>query len=74
MKYGHSMNRLMLCCSLLVDFNPYPWLVLPVQLLVLSISFEVASLALGQSYDCPSASEATMKDMSKQIMLIIQEL
>ena len=29
----------------------------------LSISFRVASLALGQSYDCPSASEATPKDM-----------
>ena len=27
--------------------------------------FRVASLALGQSYDCPSASEATLKDMSK---------
>ena len=24
-----------------------------------------ASLALGQSYDCPSASEATLKDMGK---------
>ena len=28
----------------------------------LSISFKVASLALGQSYDCPSANEVTMKD------------
>ena len=27
--------------------------------------FMVASLALGQSYDCPSASEATLKDMGK---------
>ena len=27
----------------------------------------VASLALGQSYDCPSASEATMMDMDKGI-------
>ena len=31
------------------------------------ISFRVTSLALGQSYDCPSASEATLKDMEKQI-------
>ena len=27
--------------------------------------FRVASLALGQSFDCPSASEATLKDMGK---------
>ena len=25
----------------------------------------VASLALGQSYDCPGASEVTLKDMSE---------
>ena len=31
----------------------------------LPISFRVASLALGQSYDCPSACEATLKDMGK---------
>ena len=31
------------------------------------ISFRVASLALGQSYDCPSASEATLKDMDELI-------
>ena len=30
-----------------------------------TISFRVASQALGQSYDCPSASEVTMKDMGK---------
>ena len=29
----------------------------------LPTSFRVGSLALGQSYDCPSASEATLKDM-----------
>ena len=29
------------------------------------ISFRVASLALGQSYDCPSASEVTLKDMDE---------
>ena len=34
------------------------WLYLP-------ISFRVTSLALGQSYDCPSASEVTLKDMGK---------
>ena len=30
--------------------------------LILSISFRVISLTLGQSYDCPSASEAALKD------------
>ena len=31
----------------------------------LPIFFRVASLALGQSYDCPSASEATLKKMGQ---------
>ena len=34
----------------------------------LPISCRVASLALGQSYDCPSASEATLNDMGKWII------
>ena len=32
---------------------------------VLPISFRVTSLALGQSYDYPSANEVTLKDMGK---------
>ena len=40
----------------------------------LSISFRVTSLALGQSHDCPSASEATLKDMGKEITWIHEEL
>ena len=36
-------------------------------LLILPICFRVASLALGKSYDCPSASEATLKNMAKYI-------
>ena len=39
----------------------------------LSIFFRVASLALGQSYDCPSASEATLKNMDIYITLILHE-
>ena len=31
--------------------------------LILPTSFRVTSLAPGQSYDCPSASEVTLKDM-----------
>ena len=34
-----------------------------IYLINLPISFRVASLALGQSYDCPSASEVTLKDV-----------
>ena len=32
---------------------------------IFSISFRVTSLVLGQSHDCPSTSEAAMKDMGK---------
>ena len=34
---------------------------------MLPISFRVTSLALGQSCDCPSASEVTLKDMGTRI-------
>ena len=34
---------------------------------ILPMSFRVTSLALGQSYDCPSVSEATLKNMGKKI-------
>ena len=34
-------------------------------MIYLPISVGVAALALGQSYDCPSASEVTLNDMSK---------
>ena len=36
----------------------------------LSISFRVASLTLGQSYDCPSASGVTLNNMGKFIIQI----
>ena len=42
-------------------------------LISFTISFRVTSLALGQSYDCPSASEGTMKGMSKWLTLNHQE-
>ena len=35
--------------------------------LILRIFFRVTPLALGQSYDCHSASEVTLNDMNKQI-------
>ena len=35
-------------------------------MVVLPISFRVVALALGQLCDCPSASEATLKNMGKQ--------
>ena len=37
---------------------------------ILSISFRSTSLALRQSFDCPSASEVTLKDMGKWIIWI----
>ena len=39
---------------------------------ILLISFRVASVALGQSYDCPIATEATLKNMGKCIPWIHQ--
>ena len=39
----------------------------------LPISFRVTSLALGQSYDCPSASEVTLKNMDKMICTKTQQ-
>ena len=38
---------------------------LGIHVICLHIFFRVTSLALGQSYDCPSASEVTLKDMGK---------
>ena len=43
--------------------NGESWFVVVWYGLILPISSRVASLALGQSYDCPSAREATLKDM-----------
>ena len=40
----------------------------------LSLSSRYTSLALGQSYDCPSASEVILKDMGKHITWTPQEL
>ena len=36
-----------------------------IHVIYLPIFFKVASLALGQSHDCPSASVATLKEMAK---------
>ena len=48
--------------SILPIYSAWRWSVLP-------ISFRVTSLALGQSYDCPSAIEATLKDMGRVMEL-----
>ena len=40
-------------------------IVLWLHVFYLPIFFMVVSLALGQSYDCPSACEATLKNVSK---------
>ena len=38
------------------------------------MSFRVASLAQGQSYDCPSASDVTLKAMGKLTDIIPQQI
>ena len=50
-----------LCCSYVIRY--YSFFVVD-----LCVFFRVASLALGQSYDCPRAREATLKNMSKYMM------
>ena len=48
-EYAHSLCFVVFWCVLVLIGFP--------------ISFRVTSLALGQSYDCPNASEVTLKDM-----------
>ena len=52
--YAHYLHFVTFCC--LGQFYP--------------ISCRVTSLALGQSYDCPSASEVTLKDRNSQELVI----
>ena len=57
-------------CFVLLCISMYYYVVVDLQFLGihmihLPISFRVTSLPLGQSYDCPSASEVTLKDLSK---------
>ena len=47
-----------LCCGFIISS-------LWCHMIYLPIFFRVTSLALGQSWDCPSASEVTLKDMGK---------
>ena len=56
--YMYSGTLLLHRHSLYV-FYQFLWIYRP----YFTISFRVTSLALGQSYDCPSASEVTLKDM-----------
>ena len=52
----YELHVMKLCHCALSWFSGFIWLIWP-------ISFRVSSLALGQSHDCPSASEVTLKDM-----------
>ena len=45
----------------LTVYHQFLW----IHVIRLPISFRVASLTLGQSYDCPSVSEVILKDMDK---------
>ena len=44
-----------------------------IHIMYLPISFRVTSLALGQSYDCPSGSKVTLKDMGKSDSIKTQQ-
>ena len=55
MKHAHSFGVHMFCWGLI-----YLWIQL-----FLPIPIRVASLALKQRYDCPNATEETLKDMGK---------
>ena len=58
-KYAHGFCFAVLCCGYtLTDFP---------------ISIRLTSLALWQSYDCPSASKATLMNMDKYFMWIHYE-
>ena len=55
------MSTILLCFILLCHL--FSWIFL----MHLPIYFRVTSLALGQSYDCPSANEVTLKDTGKSL-------
>ena len=61
MNYAHG---LMFCFVLFWSYQFHKFLI---DVIVLPISFRIASLALGQWYDCPNASEVTLKDRGKTI-------
>ena len=51
-------------------YLPYSLFIYPNSLGMLAhVFFRVSSLALGQSYDCPSASDVTLKNMSKFVFM-----
>ena len=54
----HSVCYALFCFGYTIVIKEFAWYVYP-------IFFRVASLAPGQSYDCPGAREVTLKDMDK---------
>ena len=52
-------SKTVLCFVLLWSYHHFLW----INVVYLPISSRVTSLALGQSYDCPSATDVTLKDM-----------
>ena len=57
-KYTNNIETrfCLFCCSFIINFR---W----IHIIHLPILFKVASLLLGQSYDCPSAIEAALKNI-----------
>ena len=58
MEYAHGFVVL---CFVVVIL----WVPVNIHVIYLPIFFRVASLALGQLYDCPSACEVTLKDIGR---------
>ena len=64
--WSHTYHEL--CSRFLVLFVVLLWLYyqfLVIQVIDIPMLFRVNSLALGQSYDCPSASETTLNNVGK---------
>ena len=68
--FDFCLNVLKMCCVLICCpyDNNAPW----IHMLYMSIFFRITSLALGQSYDCPIASEVTPKEYGSSLPLPIQ--
>ena len=60
---GQLCKGYFLLCFLFGLYYQFLW----IHVTHLPISFRIASLALGQSCDCPSACEVTLKDIGKQV-------
>ena len=61
--YTHSFSYALFYCGYLMSFKS-------INVICLPISVRVASLAVGQLYDCSRASEVALRDMGKRQQLL----